>query len=206
MTEDIGYGMEESWLHASLSEPRIPTDSPIVYRVGSSTIPSLLDLYDKLMMEILNDTSEDKTKLIDEVIRRLEIKFAEESYFMDKNTELWFNGVNSTIITTDTFAMEDLVESAYAEPNPDDDHDGIGYIVSGEDSIQCFFDGFYIGQAPNLNSVESDAVIPYALGVRVSNIMITPTMPGENKIYLPGQSLIIPERFEGLNLGIVDRQ
>lgn len=66
-----------------------------------------------------------------------------------------------------------------------------------------FFYSFTIGPAFDPTSDGPEAIIPYALGMRVVNALVNPADSSITPLFIPGFSTIVPTKFEALQMGIV---
>ena len=181
----------------------LPTLSPNVQQVSSLVAQRISKCYDSLMKEILSDQDPlgRASKLI-EASGRLGMLLAEVDRFDGPGTEIWLQGVDMGLTTSSPEIIQQALEES-GDPDMQDAPGEIGFDVPAEDGVQCFFDSFTIGPVFDPTSDDPEAIIPYALGMRVVNALATPADSSVKPLFIPGFSTIVPTKFEALQMGIV---
>lgn len=181
----------------------LPTPSPNVQQVGILVAQRISGLYNSLMKEILSDQDdplERASKLI-EASGRLGMLLAEVDRFDGPRTEMWLQGVNMGLTTSSPEIIQQALKES-ENPGMQDTPDEVGFPIPAEDGVQCFFDSFTIGPVFDPTSDDPEAMIPYALGMRVVNALVN-SASSVTPLFIPGFSTIVPTKFENLQMGII---
>ncbi len=189
-------------------EIKLPKIDPSVQALGGLVVKRLLATYEILMLDIMDHTYCNPLESADLLLRaskQLTMFLSEFTEFGGLGTEIWIQGVDTGLTTRNPDVIRQVLEEPEASIDPEDKGllYEIGFHVPPEDGIQCFFDSFTIGPVFDATSDDPEAMIPYALGLRVSNSLVHPADPNIGKLFIPGLSTIVPVNFEELQLGVV---
>lgn len=187
---------------------KLPKIDPSVQALGGLVAHRLLSVYDSLMTEILSCVDDNPLERAGQLLRaskRLTMLLSEVTEFRGLGTEIWIQGTDIGPTTSSPELIKQVLEEPEASIGPEDKGllSEIGFHIPPEDGIQCFFDSFTIGPVFDATSDDPEAIIPYALGLRVSNSLVHPADPNVRKLFIPGLSTIVPVKFEELRLGVV---
>ncbi|HMS31845.1 MAG TPA: hypothetical protein PKA29_01025 [Candidatus Saccharibacteria bacterium] len=183
----------------------LPTPSPNVQQVSSLVAQRISKCYDSLMEEILSSDQDDPLERASKLIEasgRLGMLLAEVDRFDGPGTEMWLQGVDMGLTTSSPEIIQQALEESENPGMPDIPNE-VGFLIPAEDGVQCFFDSFTIDSVFDATSDEPEAIIPYALGMRVANALATSADSSVKPLFIPGFSTIVPTKFEALQMGIV---
>lgn len=189
-------------------EIKLPKIDPSVQALGGLVVKRLLATYEILMLDIMDHTYCNPLESADLLLRasnRLTMLLSEVTEFGGLGTEIWIQGTDIGLTTSSPELIKQVLEEPEVSIDPEDKGllSEIGFHIPPEDGIQCFFDSFTIGPVFDATSDDPEAIIPYALGLRVFNSLVHPADPNVRKLFIPGLSKIVPVKFEELRLGVV---
>ena len=184
----------------------LPTLSPNIQPVCSLVAPEISSLYDKLMSEILEQDESDvlnRALMLTEASKRLELRLANVDQFEGHGTELWLQGVDLGLTTSNPEVIKKFMDDELLDLVPEEAPVTLGFHIPSGDGVQCFFESFAIGPVSDPTSDYPEATIPYALGIRTVNAFLHPADDSMSPYFIPGHSTIVPAKFEKLQIGIV---
>lgn len=184
----------------------LPTLSPNIQPVCSLVAPEISSLYDKLMSEILEQDESDvlnRALMLTEASKRLELRLANVDQFEGHGTELWLQGVDLGLTTSNPEVIKKFMDDELLDLVPEEAPDTLGFHIPSGDGVQCFFESFAIGPVSDPTSDYPEATIPYALGIRAVNALFHSADDNVPPCFIPGLSTIVPAKFEDLQIGIV---